>query len=167
MSLHTAARRQVRICGAGGKIWRDASSRATKAFYPALSPCGFIFSGVCEQHPRLRLAIVELELPGRRTCSPPWTAPTPSATAKRFTVWTLLHASRATPANCAASPSRRRGRPFRVGVIVETFDAAHPAARHRVLNRRRPSIYIWLSMKLAKARALALACRPVGKIAHA
>jgi hypothetical protein len=50
-----------------------------KAFYPALSLCGFIFSGVCEQHPRLRLAIVELELPGRRTCSPPWTAPTPSA----------------------------------------------------------------------------------------
>jgi len=30
-----------------------------------------------------------------------------------------------------------------------------------------PPIDIWLSMKLAKARALALACRPVGKIAHA
>jgi hypothetical protein len=84
MSLHTATRRQGRICFAGGKTWRDASRRATKAFYPALSLCGSIFSGVCEQHSRLGLAIVELELPGRRNCSPPRTAPTPSATAKQF-----------------------------------------------------------------------------------
>src|SRR6202035_321447 len=41
---------------------RDASSRATKAFYPALSMCDMIFSGVFERHPRLRLAIVEFEL---------------------------------------------------------------------------------------------------------
>jgi hypothetical protein len=41
---------------------RDASSRATKAFYPALSMCGMIFSGVFERHPRLTLAIVEFEL---------------------------------------------------------------------------------------------------------
>ena len=37
-------------------------SRATKAFYPALSMCDLIFSGVFERHPRLRLAIVEFEL---------------------------------------------------------------------------------------------------------
>ena len=41
---------------------RDASSRATKAFYPALSMCDLIFSGVFESHPRLTLASVELEL---------------------------------------------------------------------------------------------------------
>ena len=37
LSLHTATRRQGRIRGAGDKTLRDASSRATKAFYPALS----------------------------------------------------------------------------------------------------------------------------------
>src|SRR5439155_15612959 len=41
---------------------RDASSRATKAFYPALSMCDLIFSGVFERHRRLTLAIVEFEL---------------------------------------------------------------------------------------------------------
>jgi hypothetical protein len=41
---------------------RDASSRATKVFYPALSMCDLIFSGVFERHPRLTLAIVEFEL---------------------------------------------------------------------------------------------------------
>jgi hypothetical protein len=41
---------------------RDARSRATKAFYRALSMCDLIFSGVFERHPRLRLAIVEFEL---------------------------------------------------------------------------------------------------------
>jgi hypothetical protein len=41
---------------------RDASSRATKAFYPALSLCDMILSGVFERHPRLTLAIVEFEL---------------------------------------------------------------------------------------------------------
>ena len=41
---------------------RDASGRATKAFYPALSMCDLIFSGVFERHPRLTLAIVEFEL---------------------------------------------------------------------------------------------------------
>jgi hypothetical protein len=40
LSLHTATRRQGRIRGAGEKTLRDASSRATKAFYPALD--GFI-----------------------------------------------------------------------------------------------------------------------------
>jgi hypothetical protein len=44
------------------KTLRDASSRATKAFYPALSMCDLIFSGVFERHPRLRVAIVEFEL---------------------------------------------------------------------------------------------------------
>jgi hypothetical protein len=40
----------------------DASRRATKAFYPALSMCDMIFSGVFERHSRLALAIVEFEL---------------------------------------------------------------------------------------------------------
>jgi len=62
LSLHTATRRQGRIRGAGDKTLRDASSRATKAFYPALSMCDLIFSGVFERHPRLTLAIVEFEL---------------------------------------------------------------------------------------------------------
>jgi len=62
LSLHTATRRQGRIRGAGDKTLRDASSRATKAFYPALSLCDLIFSGVFERHPRLRAAIVEFEL---------------------------------------------------------------------------------------------------------
>ena len=62
LSLHTATRRQGRIRGAGDKTLRNASSRATKAFYPALSMCDLIFSGVFERHPRLRVAIVEFEL---------------------------------------------------------------------------------------------------------
>ena len=62
LSLHTATRRQGKIRGAGDKTLRDASSRATKAFYPALSMCDMIFSGVFERYPRLTLAIVEFEL---------------------------------------------------------------------------------------------------------
>jgi predicted TIM-barrel fold metal-dependent hydrolase len=62
LSLHTATRRQGKIRGAGDKTLRDASSRSTKAFYPALSLCDMIFSGVFERHPRLTLAIVEFEL---------------------------------------------------------------------------------------------------------
>jgi len=62
LSLHTATRRQGKIRGAGEKTLRDASSRATKAFYPALSLCDLIFSGVFERYPRLMLAIVEFEL---------------------------------------------------------------------------------------------------------
>src|SRR5262245_16198517 len=62
LSLHTATRRQGKIRGAGAKTLRDASSRATKAFYPALSMCDMLFSGVFERHPRLTLAIVEFEL---------------------------------------------------------------------------------------------------------
>jgi len=62
LSLHTATRRQGKIRGAGVKTLRDASGRATKAFYPALSMCDMIFSGVFERHPTLTLAIVEFEL---------------------------------------------------------------------------------------------------------
>ena len=62
LSLHTATRRQGKIRGAGPGTLRDASSRATKAFYPALSMCDLIFSGVFERHPRLTVAIVEFEL---------------------------------------------------------------------------------------------------------
>jgi predicted TIM-barrel fold metal-dependent hydrolase len=62
LSLHTATRRHGKIRGAGPATLRDASSRATKAFYPALSLCDMIFSGVFERHPRLMLAIVEFEL---------------------------------------------------------------------------------------------------------
>jgi predicted TIM-barrel fold metal-dependent hydrolase len=62
LSLHTATRRQGRIRGAGDQTLRDASSRATKAFYPAMSMCDLIFSGVFERYPSLTLAIVEFEL---------------------------------------------------------------------------------------------------------
>jgi predicted TIM-barrel fold metal-dependent hydrolase len=62
LSLHTATRRQGKIRGVGPGTLRDASSRATKAFYPALSMCDMIFSGVFERHPHLILAIVEFEL---------------------------------------------------------------------------------------------------------
>jgi predicted TIM-barrel fold metal-dependent hydrolase len=62
LSLHTATRRQGKIRGAGDKTLRDASSRRTKAFYPALSLCDLMFSGVSERHPRLTLVIVEFEL---------------------------------------------------------------------------------------------------------
>ena len=62
LSLHTATRRQGKIRGAGETTLRDARSRSTKAFYPALSMCDLIFSGVFERHPRLTLAIVEFEL---------------------------------------------------------------------------------------------------------
>ena len=62
LSLHTATRRQGKIRGAREKTLRDASSRATKAFYPAMSMCDLIFSGVFERHPRLTVAIVEFEL---------------------------------------------------------------------------------------------------------
>jgi predicted TIM-barrel fold metal-dependent hydrolase len=62
LSLHTATKRQGKIRGAGAKTLRDASSRATKAFYPALSMCDMIFSGVFERYPKLMLAIVEFEL---------------------------------------------------------------------------------------------------------
>ena len=62
LSLHTATRRQGKIRGAGARTLRDASSRATKAFYPALSMCDMIFSGVFDRHPMLTLAIVEFEL---------------------------------------------------------------------------------------------------------
>src|SRR5438552_10450297 len=60
--LHTATRRQRQVRGVGERTLRDASSRATKAFYPALSMCDLIFSGVFERHPRLTLAIVAFEL---------------------------------------------------------------------------------------------------------
>jgi predicted TIM-barrel fold metal-dependent hydrolase len=62
LSLHTATRRQGKIRGAGDRTLRDATSRATKAFYPAMSMCDMIFSGVFERHPGLILAIVEFEL---------------------------------------------------------------------------------------------------------
>src|SRR5205085_10607570 len=39
LSLHTATRRQGKIRGTGPKTLRDASSRAPKAFSPALSMC--------------------------------------------------------------------------------------------------------------------------------
>src|SRR5262249_40113897 len=48
LSLHTATRRQGKIRSAGAKTLRDATSRATKAFYPATSICDMIFSGVFE-----------------------------------------------------------------------------------------------------------------------
>jgi predicted TIM-barrel fold metal-dependent hydrolase len=62
LTLHTATRRQGKIRGAGQKTLRDASSRATKAFYPAMSMCDMIFSGVFERYPHLKLVIAEFEL---------------------------------------------------------------------------------------------------------
>jgi predicted TIM-barrel fold metal-dependent hydrolase len=62
LSLHTATRRQGKIRSAGEKTLRDASSRATKVFYPATSMCDMIFAGVFERYPNLKLAIVEFEL---------------------------------------------------------------------------------------------------------
>ena len=62
LSLHTATRRHGKIRGVGPGTLRDAASRSTKAFYPALSMCDMIFSGVFERHPKLMLAIVEFEL---------------------------------------------------------------------------------------------------------
>src|SRR5947209_13404565 len=61
LSLHTATRRQGKIRGVGPGTLRDASSRATKAFYPALSMCDLVFSGVFERHPGLLLASGEFE----------------------------------------------------------------------------------------------------------
>ena len=57
LSLHTAMRRQGRIRRAGDKTLRDASSRATKAFYLALSICDLVFPGVFERHSRLTLIV--------------------------------------------------------------------------------------------------------------
>ena len=62
LSLPTTTGRQARIREAGRGTLRDASRRAIKAFYPALSLCDLIFSGVFERHPRLTLAVVEFEL---------------------------------------------------------------------------------------------------------
>jgi predicted TIM-barrel fold metal-dependent hydrolase len=62
LSLHTATRRQGKIRGAGERTIRDATSRSTKAFYPAISMCDMIFSGVFERHSGLKIAIVEFEL---------------------------------------------------------------------------------------------------------
>lgn len=62
LSLHTATRRQGKIRGAGEKTIYDASSRSTKVFYPAMSMCDMIFSGVFERYPDLKIVIVEFEL---------------------------------------------------------------------------------------------------------
>ena len=62
VNRHTSTRRQGKIRGVGEKTLRNASNRAPKAFYPALSLCDMIFSGVFERHPRLTLAIGEFEL---------------------------------------------------------------------------------------------------------
>jgi predicted TIM-barrel fold metal-dependent hydrolase len=62
LSLHTATRRQGKVRGAGERTIRDATSRSTKAFYPAISMCDMIFSGVFERHSGLKIAIVEFEL---------------------------------------------------------------------------------------------------------
>ncbi len=62
LSLHTATRRQGKIRGVGERTIYDASSRATKVFYPAMSMCDMIFSGVFERYPKLKLVIVEFEL---------------------------------------------------------------------------------------------------------
>jgi len=62
LSLHTATRRQGTNAGVVPRTVRDASRRATKAFFPALSLCDMIFSGVFDRHPGLKVAVVEFEL---------------------------------------------------------------------------------------------------------
>src|SRR5437868_2456500 len=53
---------------------------------------------------------------------------------------------------------------IRAGLSGHLFDPAFDSRPDpKALN---PLIDIWLSTKLAKARALALACRPVGNSAH-
>jgi hypothetical protein len=55
---------------------RDASNRATRAFYSALSLRDLIFSGVFECHPRLTLTIVEFELAwAPHLCGSTWRRP--------------------------------------------------------------------------------------------
>src|SRR5208283_3789338 len=51
LSLHTATRRQGKIRGAGDKTLRDAGSRATKAFYPALPAVTRLFGARCLNQP--------------------------------------------------------------------------------------------------------------------
>ena len=129
LSLHAATRRQGRIRGGGDKTLRDASSRATKAFYPALSLCDLIFSGVFERHPHLTLAIVEFELAGRPTCSRRWNTPIGSITARRFT------GSRA----CPREGGGRRGRPERV--LPPQRGLELPGGRHRHPPPRSTSLF--------------------------
>jgi len=85
LSLHTATRRQGRIRGAGDKTLRDASSRATKAFYPALSLCDLISPASSSVIPASDWPSSSSSWRGRPTCSPRWTTPTANATARRFT----------------------------------------------------------------------------------
>src|ERR1700730_18262925 len=62
------------------------------------------------------------------------------------------------------NPSIRRLIDHAVTLSGHLFDPAfYSRPDPRALN---PAIDIWLPTKLAKARAFALACRPVGKTAH-
>ena len=62
LSLHTATRRQGKIRGAGERTLRDASSRATKAFYPGDLDVRHDLLGRVRALSPLKLAIVEFEL---------------------------------------------------------------------------------------------------------
>ena len=62
LTLHTATSREGRNRGAGGTSIRDASARANKVFWPSMSLCDMIFSGVFERYPGVKVAIVEFEL---------------------------------------------------------------------------------------------------------
>ena len=69
--------------GASEKTLCDPRSRATKAFYPALSVCDLIFSGVFERRPASSSS--SSSWTGRPACSRRWNTPTAGATARQFT----------------------------------------------------------------------------------
>jgi hypothetical protein len=121
-----ATRGQGRIRGAGDKTLRDASSRATKAFYPALSMCDLIFSGVFERHPASPSPSWNSSWRGRLTCSRRWTTRTASATARRFT------ASRACPRESGGPAlAKAGGRHAPERLLPPQRRAELPGGRHR------------------------------------
>jgi len=84
LSLHTATRRQGKIRGMGEKTIYDASSRATKVFYPATSMCDMISRGSSSAIPPSSWSLWNLSWPGYRTSSPPWTIRIANAMRKRY-----------------------------------------------------------------------------------
>ena len=62
LSLHTATKRESFLPdGSDGSV-KGATERANKVFWPSMSLCDMIFSGVFERYPGLKVAIVEFEI---------------------------------------------------------------------------------------------------------
>src|ERR1700759_2141199 len=68
LSLHAATRQRSRIREVGEKTLREASSRGTKAFYPALSMCDMTSPASSSVPPVPLWPSSSSSLPGRRTC---------------------------------------------------------------------------------------------------